>query len=174
MNWLQAIVSILQTIVVIGGFIYTIRSIRQSNDARNVDFIIQAEGQVDPLFIALIDESPVIIRKVLPNLVPPEVTDETMVKAYVYTYFAYRHLSRITYLLSNNSVSLGMSNQERRDVLDTWINEVRKYNQEILKNIHSYSRQTGEFNETFTTIMDEVYEKPVAEPETTSSELPAG
>jgi hypothetical protein len=168
MNWLQAVVSVLQTIIVIGGFYYTIRAIRESNDARNVDFIIQAEGQVDPLFVALMSESPDTIRKVLPNLVPPN-EDETLIKAYAYTYFAYRHLSRIIYMLSNDAVSLGMSKNERQIVLGTWMSEIRKYDQNILKSIHSYSRETGEFNETFIAMMDQVYEKSVTETEATDS-----
>jgi len=171
MGWLLAIVGVIQTVAVVGGFLYTIRAIRQSSDARNVDFIIQAEGQVDPLFVSLMQEAPDTIRRVLPNLIPP-TEDDTSVKAYAYSYFAYRHLSRIIYMLGNQAISLGMSKEERQTVLTSWINEIGKYDQEVLRSIHAYSRQTGEFNEKFTEMMDEIYEKPTTEAKSPSGDSP--
>jgi hypothetical protein len=152
----QSIIDIIQTLVVIGGFFYTIRAIQQANDARNVDFIIQAEGQIDPLFTALLTESPSVIRAVLPEFITDDATDAD-VKSYIYTYFAYRHLSRIIYMLSNDSISLGMSSQQRAEFVEDWINELKKYDQHTVASIHAYCRETGEFNDIFISIMDRQY-----------------
>lgn len=156
MQTIGLIIAAIQTVVVVGGFFYTIRAIHQSNDARNVDFIIQAEGQVDPLFSTLMTEDAATIRQVLPNLIPPSENDD-VVKAYAYTYFAYRHLSRIIYMLNNRAVSLGMPPVERELFLEDWINEVNKYDQRIMASIHSYGRRTGEFNDGFVAMMDKIY-----------------
>jgi hypothetical protein len=156
MQWAQATVTLIQTAVLVGGFAYTVRAIRHSNDARNVDFVISAEGQIDPLFGSLMTDSPEVVRAVLPALIPVNA-DAATTKTYAYVYFAYRHLSRIIYMLCNQSVSLGMSDRERDTYIDNWLNEVHKYDQEILRDIHHYCRTTGEFNNIFTEHMDRRY-----------------
>jgi hypothetical protein len=159
MQLIQSLIQMIQTVVVISGFFYTIRALRQANDSRNVDFIIQAEGQIDPLFTALMADSPSAIRAVLPELIPRDA-DDIGTKRYIYTYFAYRHLSRIIYMLSNNAISLGMSGQQRTEFVEDWINELKKYDQGTVRSIHSYCRTTGEFNDIFLSMMDNHYLHP--------------
>ncbi len=143
----------LEVFALLFGFALTVRTIRQAQDSRNVDFVIQAEGQVDPMFLALLNATPAVIRSTLPGVVPASVPDEK-VQPYMYVYFAYRHLSRIIYLLQNDSVSIGMDKEERRQFVNDWINEIKKYDREILVDLHSRCRLTGEFNEGFTKRMD--------------------
>lgn len=159
MDVAATLAQIVQAVAVIAGFVYTIRTIRQSNDARNTDFVLQAEGQIDPLFSSLMTEDAAVIRMVLPQLIPNGTLD-VEVKTYAYTYFAYRHLSRIVYLLTNDSVSLGMSDKERDALLEDWLNETAKYNQETLRTIHGFSRTTGEFNDAFIALMDRRFPPP--------------
>jgi hypothetical protein len=159
MELIQSLIATIQTVVVIAGFFYTVRALRQANDSRNIDFIIHAEGQIDPMFITLMADSPSAIRGVLPELIP-QGADDIHTKKYIYTYFAYRHLSRIIYMLSNNAISLGMSPRQRTEFVEDWINELKKYDQGILRAIHSYCRQTGEFNDIFISMMDSHYLSP--------------
>src|SRR3954465_1150600 len=92
----------IQSLIIVLGFIYTLRAFRISNHTRNVNFIIQAEGQVDPLYAALLEEEPAYVKAVLPEIIPQSLSDEKT-KGYIYTYFAYRHLSRIIYMLSSEN-----------------------------------------------------------------------
>lgn len=144
-----------EILVFLIGFLFTIRSIRQARDSRNIDFIINAEGQVDPLFLSLTEAEPEVVRATLPGVVPPEVPD-AKVKAYMNVYYAYRHLSRIIYMLQNDDVSLGMTRRERREHVEDWMNESKKYDQEILIDLHSRCRATGEFNDGFIRQMDKM------------------
>jgi hypothetical protein len=145
----------LEVLAVIFGFTMTVRTIEQARDSRNVDFVIDAEGQVDPLFLALLNAPPEVIRKTVPGVVTPDIPDDK-IAPYMHIYFAYRHLSRIIYMLQNESVSIGMSKAERRQFIDDWINEIKKYDQEIVRDLHSRCRLTGEFNNGFTKRMDKL------------------
>jgi hypothetical protein len=145
-SWLPYI-QIAEVVVLALGFLFTIRRLKISLDARNVDFVIHAEGQVDPLFTTIIDAKPQIAKRVFPALLT-DVKDED-VTAMLYIYYAYRHNSRIYYLLTNSSVTLGMTQLERKELLETWVSELEKYNFELLQKIHAYGSKTGEFNSRF-------------------------
>lgn len=152
---LELIFDGLNVLALVLGFAMTVGTINRARDVQNVDFVINAEGQVDPLFLALLNATPDVIRKTVPGVVTPDVPDDK-VAPYMHVYFAYRHLSRIIYMLQNESVSIGMSKSERLAFIDDWINEIKKYDQEIVRDLHSRCRLTGEFNDGFTKRMDKL------------------
>ena len=157
MDVAQVVGTWFQNVILLVGFIYTILAFRKANDSNNVNFIINAEGQVDPLYAALLEEeAPTAVRAVLPQLVPEGLT-AAETKSYVYTYFAYRHLSRITYMLSNDGLDLGMGEKQRSDEVEQWLNDMKKFDQSTVRAIHAYCRETGEFNRTFISLMDARY-----------------
>ncbi|MBW4708992.1 hypothetical protein KX928_14475 [Roseobacter sp. YSTF-M11] len=143
-----------ELLVIVAGFIFTIKSIKQASDSRNIDFVINAEGQIDPLFLALAEQDTDTIRQVLRNLIPADVPDDE-VKAFVLTYYAYRHASRIYYMFSNDDISLGMDATDRKRMADEWMNEMKKYDLATIRKIHAFSKQSDEFNAGFMTFVDE-------------------
>ncbi len=148
-HWLQLI----EILVFLVGFVLTIRGLRQTRDSRNIDFIIHGEGQIDPLFISLLNSPPSTVRQALPGVFPKDV-DDGDVHSYLAVYVGYRHLSRMFYMLSNENVSIGMTKSERAAMRKEWILETKKYNQNILLQIHLLGRETGEFNDGFMRYMD--------------------
>ena len=157
MELTQVIGTWFQNVIILVGFIYTILAFKKSNDANNVNFIINAEGQVDPLYAALLEEdTPEAVHAILP-LVIPQGLSPAETKSWVYTYFAYRHLSRIIYMLSNDGLDLGMKEAQRRSEVDQWLNDMKKFDQSTVQAIHARCRATGEFNGSFVALMDARY-----------------
>lgn len=151
------ILGIVEIVVLIIGFTYAVRQLRISVENRNVDFVIDAEGQIDPLFLEVAENGKEVARKFLPGLLS-DVADEDVVPL-LYTYYAYRHTSRIYYLLTDDDITLGMKEKERSDMLHTWISELEKYNLNYIERIHSYGSETGEFNHRFITACTEWLDK---------------
>ena len=159
------IVQLLELLAVVAGFYLGLRELRSASDSRNIDFIIEAEGQIDPLFLEIAQSPPKTIRAVLPNLVPADVPDAEL-QPYVLTYFAYRHTSRILYMIAKREVSIGMTKKDRDELLVEWVSELRKYNIDHIRKIHKFSHVSGEFNPLFMSFMDEHLRKFASEANT--------
>ncbi len=151
------IINFAEVLVIVFGFGFTISSIKNSRDSRNIDFVLHAEGQIDPLFLSLSEQDPITIKTMHPNLIPPDYPEEK-VKAFILTYYAYRHASRMYYLFAKSEISLGMSEADRKRMADEWMNELAKYNIDIIAEIHRFSHESDEFNAGFIEFVDRFLE----------------
>lgn len=152
------VASYLELVIIIVGFIATLSSLKQGKDSRNIDFVINAEGQIDPLFLSIAEQDPHVIRAMFPKLIPASVADSDL-KTLVLTYYAYRHASRMYYLFANDDISLGMNEMDRKRMAEEWMSELKKYNLDYIRIIHDFSHISDEFNAGFISFVDEMLAK---------------
>lgn len=143
-----------QLFVILAGVLVAWINIRKLRDSRGIDFIINAEGQVDDLHANLVDKDIPLIRRAFGGDIPDEYSD-LEVRLYAYFFFKYSHYSRMYFLLGNRNLDLGLSEKNRNETIDAWMNEFRSFSKDpVMMKVHENAVKNMDFNQDFLQIAE--------------------
>lgn len=136
-------------LAVIGGITIALHNLRKLSDSRKIETITNLEGQVDNLLIALMHSDPSVIRAVMSEELPDDLSD-SQVSAYVYYYEYYTLVSRIHYFLNDSNLDVGMPMKDRKEQADIWIKALgTNKNNPALQAVHRRALTVRDFHENF-------------------------
>jgi len=150
--WGQAI----EIAILLLGVLVAWINLKKFRNARGVDFTLSAEGQIDPLHHMLLREPPDVVRRIFGSKIPDSYSDED-VRAFVFYFNVYSHVSRMYFLLSNKSIDLGLDRKERSDFVEVWVSHLAQFAQDpVMKHVHAMAKRDGDFNAAFLDAADSV------------------
>ena len=121
-----------------------------------VDFIVNVEGQIDPLMNTIVDARPEIIRQCYPNQIPEDFsTDE--VAAYAYMYAFYSHISRMYFLFDETGLRSSILKEEDRVYnKKLWINSLAAHRKSrVMQTVHANAKEIKEHNRAFLDVAED-------------------
>lgn len=154
----ELIFQLVNTGLLLAGVLFGVQNLKKLSDSRNVDFVINAEGQIDPLHHSLVLAEPSVVRLCYDELLRKGDYSDDEVRAFVFLYYKYLHVARMFYLLFNRSLDLGMSGRERKQLINIWIADLSVYRDNpIMRDIHANAMENEDFNPAFLKAVDRIF-----------------
>lgn len=133
------------------------RQLRKQNDKAATEFVLDAEGQFDGMFEALLGQDAAVIRICYEKEVDPHWTDSE-VKKYIFFLRYYGHISRMVYLVRNQALDIGMVPKQRDNLLAPW--EARLFifkDDPIMQRIHRNALKFRNYNDHMLALSTKVF-----------------
>jgi hypothetical protein len=138
--------------------------IRKGRDKTSIEFILDAEGQFDGTWEAIMGEDADVIRKAVPHELLPDWTDDE-VKAFVFLRRRYGHIARIVFIVTDTAIDMGMSDEKREVFLAPWRADLMMFKDNpIMCHIHRVATK----NKTTTPAMLDLCRSVFGEPPTSA------
>jgi hypothetical protein len=149
MNAVTLAFGAVQTVLVVASAVFAWVSIRKFRDSRGIDFILNAEGAIDPLRQSLVNASPEAIRNIYASYNLDELSDEDC-RAFPFMQSTYAHASRIFYILNNRRLDLGLKRNEREELLHLWMVNLSAFDgHPAMMCMHRNAQERRDFHENF-------------------------
>jgi len=135
----------------------TARQLRKQSDKNSIEFVLNAEGQFDGMWEALIGQSATVIRNAVPHELNPKWNDDE-VKAFVCLRRRYGHIARMVFLVTDESMDLGMSADKREEFIAPWRADLRLYKDNpIMRHIHEVALKEKTTSERMLSLSKSVF-----------------
>lgn len=122
------------------------RQLRKQNDKSATEFVLDAEGQFDGMYEAALSLNATTIRRIFEDQIDPEWSDEDL-KKFVYLLRYFGHISRMAYLLQDSTLDIGMTADERSELLGQWQRGLSIYKGDrVMRRIHENAMRFGNYN----------------------------
>ncbi len=139
----------IQTLVVVVTAIFAWVNIRKFKDSRGIDFVLNAENQIDPIYQNLTHTSPSVIRSIYANYDLSGLSEDEC-QALPFMHSLYLHVSRITYITSNSRLDLGLTRLKKDTLLRLWFAHLGTFrNHPAMRIVHQTSVRVRDVNDTF-------------------------
>jgi len=143
------ILATVQTIIILVTVIVAWTSVRKFRDSQGVNFIIEAETKIDPLFYQLAGADPGLIRNVYSPYDLSRLTD-TECQAFPIMHQLYEHVSRLCSILMSPTLDLGLTESQKAELLRSWTSYLALFKEHpAMKMMHHYAMTNRDFNEGF-------------------------
>lgn len=138
-----------QTIIILATVIVAWISVRKFRDSQGVNFIIEAETKIDPLFYQLAGANPSLIRNVYSPYDLSGLTD-TECQAFPIMHQLYEHVSRLCSILMTPTLDFGLTEFQRAELLRSWTSYLALFKEHpAMRVMHHYAMTNRDFNEEF-------------------------
>jgi hypothetical protein len=146
----QVVTNVATVVAILFGFwqvrIATIQ-LRKQNDKSATEFVLNSEGQFDGMYSTLMSQSASVIRCCFPDEVDPVWSDDDL-KKYVFYLRYYGHISRMVYLVRDDTLDIGMKRDERDKFLAPWEARLAIFRADpIMRRIHENAVKYKNYNE---------------------------
>lgn len=132
-------------------------SVRKLRNSRGVDFILQAEGAVDPLHYGLVGAEPEIIRSVY-RAFDLDLLDDADCRDFPFMYSIYTHASRMHYIMSAKRFDYGLSAFQREETKRAWTNDLLLFiDHPAMKTVHQHALRLRNYNSSFLQLAEELF-----------------
>lgn len=153
-DWLQVI----SLILVVVSAATALLGIQKYRNSRGIDYILNAEGVVDPMHHELVGADPALIRSIYRGYEIDDLTDVDC-RSFPFMYSIYVHVSRMHFLISSPSLDLGLSVQTRASEIEKWLRDLALYkNHPAMVAVHRTAMRSGNFNPQFMRLADDIIE----------------
>ncbi len=125
----------------------TREQVKKQSDSAAVNFVLAAEGQFDGMQQETFGAAAEVIRLAYGTEIDPAWTENEL-RAFVYLKRLFGHISRMVYIIHDQSIDVGMDNKDRANFLLPWTNELTKYKDHpIMRRIYENAVAHGDYNE---------------------------
>jgi hypothetical protein len=136
------------------------RQLEKQTDKSATEFVLNAEGQFDGMYEALFDQESSVIRLCYEKEVDPSWSDEE-IKKFVFLLRYYGHISRMVYLVRDQTLDIGMTADERDELLKPWEARLAIFRDDkIMNKIHSNALNFKNYNERMLDLSVKVFGQP--------------
>jgi hypothetical protein len=131
-------------------------SIRKYRNSRGIDFILQAESAIDPLYQRLVGAEPDLIRNAYRGFGVDDLSDEDC-RIFPFMHGVYSQVSRMYFILSAKRLDYGLDGQLRKEMIQAWVRELEQYRgHSAMRVMHRHAIQVRNFNTAFLQLAEEV------------------
>ena len=139
----------IQTIVVIVTAAFAWINIRKFKDSRGVNFVLNAESKIDPAYQDLTAAPASVIRSIYTAYDLSKLSDDEC-RALPFMQSVYLHVSRITFIVANPRLDLGLSRREKEELLQIWFAHLRTFRlHPAMQIVHQSALRDRDVNEAF-------------------------
>lgn len=158
---IQVVTNVATVVAILFGFwqvrIATIQ-LRKQNDKSATEFVLNSEGQFDAMYSTLMGQSAAVIRGCFPDEIDSAWSDDD-VKKYVFYLRYYGHISRMVYLVRDDTLDIGMTGGDRDKFLAPWEARLAIFrNDPIMRRIHENAVKFRNYNDHMLTLSRRVFE----------------
>jgi hypothetical protein len=149
-------------------------SIQKYRNSRGIDFVLEAEGAIDPLYHKLVGEEPALIRNAYRSFGIQDLSDDDC-RVFPFMHVIYSHISRMYFILSARQLDYGLTQVLREEMTQAWVKELVQYRDHpAMVAMHRHAVRTGNFNSAFLRLAGEVFGDPdKSQSESNEGEVPS-
>lgn len=154
----NASMALINVLVVAFGTYLAIKNLKKITHSRAIDFVLDAESKIDPLRHGLVSAEPRVIREIYTAYDLTDLTDD-QVAAFPFMQSVFSHVSRLYYLLCNRSLDLGLSEEQREELIVSWMGYLGSFRSSpAMQVMYKAAIRHGDFNTSFMTKARDVLE----------------
>ena len=143
------VLTTVQTIVILATVIVAWISLKKFRDSQGVNFLIEAEGKIDPLIHQLVGADSDLIRSVYSTFDLSNLSD-TECRAFPVMQSLYIQVSRLYHILTSRSLDLGLTESQRVELIREWTSYLSLYKTHpAMIKMHQHAMTVRDFNEEF-------------------------
>jgi hypothetical protein len=132
-------------------------SIKKYRNSRGIDFVIQAESGIDPLYYGLVGADPDLIRNAYQSFGIEGLSDEDC-RLFPFMHGVYSQISRMYFLLSAKRLDYGLDRELRKEMIQAWVRELGQFKgHPAMRAMHRHAIRTCNFNTAFLRLAEEVF-----------------
>jgi hypothetical protein len=132
-------------------------SLRKYRNSRGIDFILEAEGAIDPLYHRMVGAEPVLIRSIYRSYGIEKLSDENC-RVFPFMHVVYSQVSRMYFILSAKQLDYGLDPSMREEMIQSWVKELEQYKHHpAMIAMHRHAIRTENFNSAFLRLAGEIF-----------------
>jgi hypothetical protein len=148
-------------------------SLRKYRNSRGIDFILEAESAIDPLYHKMVGAEPALIRNAYRSYGIAKLSDENC-RVFPFMHVVYSQVSRMYFILSAKQLDYGLDQSMRAEMIKGWVSELEQYKHHpAMIAMHRHAIQAENFNSAFLRLASEIFSH-AGESRGNGSESPPG
>jgi hypothetical protein len=132
-------------------------SLKKYRNSRGIDFVIQAESGIDPLYHGLVGADPDLIRNAYKCFGIEGLSGEDC-RLFPFMHGVYSQISRMYFVLSAKRLDYGLDRELREEMIQAWVRELGQFKgHPAMRAMHRHAIRTRNFNTSFLRLAEEVF-----------------